>query len=66
MTRQDYEAVAKAIRAFLDEPDLKAHTQENRIRRDTVDDIIDVLATVFRADNKAFDENRFTSACIPN
>jgi hypothetical protein len=66
MTRQDYEAVAKAIRNYLDEPDLKAHTQENRIRRDTVDDILDVLADVFKADNKSFDACRFISACIPN
>lgn len=66
MTRSDYVAVAKAVREFLEHDDFKPHTQENRIRRNTVDDIIETLADVFEADNKAFDRNRFVSACIPN
>ena len=66
MTRKDYEAVARSIRDYLSLPDLAPATQENRIRKNTVDDIIDILADVFESENRAFDPSRFRSACIPN
>jgi hypothetical protein len=66
MTRKDYEAVARSIRDYLSLPDLAPATQENRIRKNTIDDVIDILSEVFEADNRAFDASRFRSACIPN
>ena len=66
MTRKDYEAIASEIRNYLALPDLQPATMENRTRRDTVDDIIDILADVFANDNERFDRSRFVGACIPN
>ena len=66
MTRKDYETIAREIRDYLSNPELQPATMENRTRRDTVDDIIDILADVFANDNDRFDRSRFVGACIPN
>ena len=66
MTRKDYEAVARSIRDYLSLPDLAPATQENRIRKNTIDDVIDILSEVFESENSSFDSSRFRSACIPN
>jgi hypothetical protein len=33
---------------------------------DTVQDIADILADIFGADNPRFDRGRFLSACVPD
>lgn len=66
MTRNDYQNIANEIRAYLSLPELQPATMENRVRRNTVDDIIEGLADVFATDNPNFDRGRFVSACIPN
>jgi hypothetical protein len=64
MTRKDYETIAKGLNEYRSY--MRATTQENRIRKDTLDDVVDILCEVFGKGNAMFSSDRFRSACIPN
>lgn len=55
MTRKDYEAFAEAIRVG------QWNTENGRW---TVDQVVQMAADVFRADNARFDRDRFVAACV--
>lgn len=55
MTRKDYEAFAEAIR-------VSQWSAEHG--RWTVDQVVAMVADVFRDDNARFDRERFVSACV--
>jgi hypothetical protein len=68
VTRKHYEQVAQAFRAYhleivhgLGE----SHIMTNA-KLDTVQDIGEILADIFGADNPRFDRGRFLSACVPD
>lgn len=68
MTRKHYEKVAQAFREYHEEivkeyGDGAAWTST---KLDTLDDIAEILAEIFQADNDRFDAARFKAACTPN
>ena len=64
MTRKDYEAIAKALRDYTEEVSANPSTLgAGMIRRDTLDDIIEVLSEVFVTDNPNFNATKFRQAC---
>lgn len=64
MTRKDYEAVAQALRTYSEEVEANpSPLGAGIIRRDTLADIVEVLAEVFEADNPNFSADRFRQAC---
>jgi hypothetical protein len=63
MTRKDYEAIAAALREYRE--DLRrehASTMLGRHKLDTVEDVTEILAEIFAADNPRFLRDRFTQA----
>ena len=67
MTRKHYEKVAKELRAYH----LELVTEFGgsvlvNTKLDTIEDIKNILADIFQADNPNFDRSRFASACVPN
>lgn len=68
MTRKHYEKVAQAFREYHLEL-VKEYGEGEAwtvTKLDTLDDIADILAEIFKADNDRFDASRFKAACIPN
>ena len=64
MTRKDYEAIAKALRDYTEEVFANPSTLgAGMIRKDTLDDIIEVLSEVFVTDNPNFNATKFRQAC---
>jgi hypothetical protein len=66
MTRKHYEKVAQALREYHQEIAAEFRGEWAATKIDTLDDIADILADIFAADNDRFDTARFKSACIPN
>ena len=68
MTRKHYEKVAKALRDYHLEivHGLGESHQQTNGKLDTVQDIGNILADIFQADNPRFDRGRFLSACVPD
>lgn len=62
MTRKDYEAIAAALRAYRE--DILLHPARVAVvaRLDTLDDVTEILAEIFAADNPRFLRERFTQA----
>jgi hypothetical protein len=63
MYRKDYEAIAKALRTYTEDIEATGATMDTRIRLDTLEDVVEILAEVFEADNPAFQPARFRQAC---
>lgn len=59
MTRKDYEAIAGAIATYRRDTESTTCGQDARLRLDTLDDVADILADLFEADNPRFQRNRF-------
>lgn len=59
MTRKDYEAIAVALRTYRE--DILRSTAP-AVRLDTLDDVTEILAEIFAADNPRFVRDRFTQA----
>ena len=68
MTRKHYEKVAQAFRDYHLEIVRECGDGESltNAKLDTVQNIGDILADIFQADNPRFDRGRFLSACVPN
>jgi hypothetical protein len=66
MTRKHYEKVAQAFRDYHLEIVKEFSEDWAATKLDTLEDIADILAEIFKADNDRFDAARFKSACIPN
>lgn len=63
MTRKDYEAIALALHAYRNDIRREhADTMTGRHRLDTLDDVSEILADIFAADNPRFIRERFTQA----
>ena len=64
MTRKDYEAIASRLREYREELDANPTTLgAGMIRRDTLDDVVEILVDLFTEDNPRFTPNRFRQAC---
>jgi hypothetical protein len=66
MTRKHYEKVAQAFREYHLEIVKEFRGDWAATKIDTLDDIADILADIFAADNDRFNTARFKAACIPN
>jgi hypothetical protein len=66
MTRKHYEKVAQALREYHEEIAKEFREDWAATKLDTLEDIADILADIFAADNDRFDAARFKAACIPN
>lgn len=62
MTRKDYEAIAKEIRAYREDIEGSGATMANRYRLDTIDDMVEILVDIFTEDNPRFTPDRFRQA----
>ena len=60
MSRKDYRATADLIKSQrrLDGP-----TEATRLANDTLRNIADGMASIFKADNSRFDRQKFMEAC---
>ena len=68
MTRKHYEQVAQALREYHLEVvhEWGDGREMTNAKLDTVEDIGNILADIFGADNPRFDRGRFLSACVPD
>jgi hypothetical protein len=65
MTRKHYEKVAKELLAYRKEtrglfPD---YAESKGHKLEALDEILDILSDIFKADNPNFDRDRFVTAC---
>ena len=64
VTRKDYERIASALRSYSEEIEANPSTLgAGIIRRDTIDDIVEMLVDIFTEDNPRFTPQRFRQAC---